>query len=267
MAAKSMIVLFDESGTPAISNDQGTDWFLGVGVAYDQSDEEAIFSKGNSTFGLTNSKPLKNCRITNSRVVDIANLLANLPVSICVSRLNTANATLRKVILEYERFGEKARQTFRQVRKRPIPQIIHSHVLDHCLFNLITGYFEAGRDDAAFAVFIDDWSIPKNDIEISLEHRATSLYGKISPLCEDFAEGRLVSIGPLDLLNRDSSRKRFVDVVASTVSRAYLTKNNQKYSRDAVDILLEQGKARCIDATQHSIRIMQRVMRLAAGKG
>ena len=42
MAAKNMVVLFDESGTPAISNDQRTDWFLGVGVAYEQSDEEGI---------------------------------------------------------------------------------------------------------------------------------------------------------------------------------------------------------------------------------
>lgn len=267
MAIKSMTVLFDESGTPAISNDQRTDWFLGVGVAYNQSDEEAIFSKVNSTFGLTNSKPLKNWSITNSRAVDIANLLAGLPVSICVSHLDTANATFRKIILEYERFVEKARQAFRQVRKRPIAQIIHSYVLDHCLFNLITGYFEAGRGDAAFAVFIDDWSIPKNDIEISLKQCATSLCKNISLFCEDFFEGRPVSIAPFELLNRDSGRKRFVDVVASTVSRAYLKKNNQKYSRDAVDILLEQGKACCIDATQHSIGNMQRVMRLAAGQG
>ena len=50
MGAKSMVVLFDESGTPAISNDQRTDWFLGVGVAYEQSDEEVIFSKCESDF-------------------------------------------------------------------------------------------------------------------------------------------------------------------------------------------------------------------------
>jgi hypothetical protein len=85
MVAKNMVVLFDESGIPAISNDQRTDWFLRVGVAYEQSDEETIFSKCEADFGLANSQPLKNDRITNSRAVNIAKLLADLPVSIYVS--------------------------------------------------------------------------------------------------------------------------------------------------------------------------------------
>ncbi len=179
MAAKNMVVLFDESGTPAISFDQRTDWFIGVGVTYEQSDEGVIFSKGKDDFGLANSKPLKNHRITNSRAVSIAKLLADLPVSIYVSSVNTANPTLRKIIVDYECFGEKARRKFRQARKRPIAQIFHSHILDHCLFNLITGYFNAVGDDAAFAVFIDDWSIPESDIDISLRHTVISLYEKI----------------------------------------------------------------------------------------
>jgi|LGOV01.1.fsa_nt_gb hypothetical protein len=267
MAAKNIVVLFDESGTPTISDDQRSDWFLGVGVAYEQSHEEVIFSKCEADFGLANSKPLKNDRITNSRVLSIAKLLADLPVSIYVSSVNTANPKLRKIIVDYECFGEKVRREFRHARKRPIPQIIHSLVLDHCLFNLITGYFEAGDDDAAFAIFIDDWSISENDIDISLVHRATSLYERIRPLCADFAEGRLISIASLERLNRDSSRKRFVDVVASTFSRAYLKANNQRYSREAADFLQECGKASYSDATQNSIDIMQAVMKRAPSKG
>ena len=267
MAAKNMVVLFDESGTPAIRFDQRTDWFLGVGVTYEQSDEDVIFSKGKAEFGLANSKPLKNHRITNSRAVSIAKLLADLPVSIYISSVNTANPTLREIIVDYECFGEKSRRKFRQARKRPIAQIIYSHIRDHCLFNLIKGYFNTGGDDATFAVFIDDWSIPESDIEISLRDTATSLYEKISRLCEEFAQGRLVSIAPLELLNRENSRKRFVDVVASTFSRAYLKKNNQKYSREAADILQQSGRAHCSDATQHSIKIMQEVMTRAPGKG
>jgi len=267
MAAKNLIVLFDESGTPVISFDQRTDWFIGVGVTYEQSDEDVIFYKGKADFGLANSKPLKNDRITNSRAVSIAKLLAHLPVSIYVSSVNTANPTLREIIVDYEFFGEKARRKFRQARKRPIAQIIHSHVRDHCLFNLITGYFNAGGDDAAFAVFIDDWSIPENDIDISLRHSAKSLYEKIARVCEEFAQGRLVSIAPFELLNRDSSRKRLVDLVASTFSRAYLKPNNQKYSREAADILQQSGRAHCSDATQHLIKIMQAVMTRASDKG
>ena len=59
MAAKNMVALFDESGTPAISFDQRTDWFIGVGVTYEQSDEDVIFAKAKADFGLANSKPLK----------------------------------------------------------------------------------------------------------------------------------------------------------------------------------------------------------------
>lgn len=267
MAAKNMVVLFDESGTPAISNDQRTDWFIGVGVAYEQSNEEIIFSKCKADFGLTNSKPLKNDRITNTRVVRIAKVLEDLPMSIYVTVVNTANPILRKIIVDYECFGEKIREKFRQIRKRPIPQIIHSHVLDHCLFNLITGYFEEGGSDAGFAVFIDNWSTPENDINISLGHRATSLYEKISSLCSRFTKGRLVSIAPLELLIEDSNRKRFVDVVASIFSRSYLKPNNQKYSRELIEMIQECGSAHFIDATQYSINIMQAVMRGTPGKG
>ena len=267
MPVQNMIVLFDESGTPAISNDQRTDWFIGVGVAYEQSDEKSIFTKCESDFGLANSKPLKNDRIGTSRVIRIANLLSGLPSSVYVSAVNTANPTLRNIIVKYESFGAKARRTFRQIRKRPIPQIIHSHVLDHCLFNLITGYFEENESDAAFTIFIDDWSIPENDIDISLDHRAKSLYEKISPLCANFTKGRLVSIAPLELLNQDSVRKRFVDGVASTFNRAYLNPNSNKYSIKAAEVLKKCKRAQCGDATEHSIKLMQRMMKGAPDRG
>jgi len=267
MLVKNMVVLFDESGTPVISDNQRTDWFIGVGVAYQQLDEKIIFTKCEADFGLSNSKPLKNDRVGTSRVIRRANLLAGLPLSVYVSALNTANLTLRKIIVKYESFGANTRQHFRQIRKRPIPQIIHSHVLDHCLFNLITGYFEEDGNDAAFVIFIDDWSIPKNDIDISLGHRAKSLYEKISPLCANFTKGRLVSIAPLELLHKDSVRKRFVDGVASTFNRAYLNPNSNKYSIEAVEVLNKCKRAQCVDATQHSINIMKRVMKRSPDRG
>jgi hypothetical protein len=267
MATKNMVVLFDESGTPAISSDPRTDWFIGVGVTYEQSNENAIFSKVSANFGLTKSRPLKNNSIQKSRTVSIAKLLADLPVSIYVSSVDTANPVFRKTVIDYESFSTMARQEFRQARKRPIPQIIHSRILDHCLFNLITGYFETDRDDAAFSIFIDEWSIPKSDIDIFLRYRATSLYEKISKFFKDFTKGRLHSIAPLELLNGDSNRKRFIDVVASVFSRTYLKTDNPKYSCEASDILLKCERAHCNDATQHSIDIMQALMRPAGYPG
>ncbi len=260
MAAKNMVMLFDESGTPTIKDNPRTDWFLGVGMAYEQSAEKMIFSRCKDACGLAKSRPLKNDRIENSRAVCIAKLLADLPVSIFVSRVNTVDPKYRKIIVDYEGFGNKIREEFRQIRERPIPQIIHSHVLDHCLFHLITGYFEQGGGDAAFSVFIDNWSISPNDINIYLKERATSLHRAISSLCANYAEGQPVSISHLELLNTDTPRKRFVDVVASVFSRAYLKRENQRYSCEAADILQECGKASCNDATQYLINFMQAIM-------
>ncbi len=262
MATKNMVVLFDESGTPIIKDDPRTDWFLGVGIAYEQSAEEMIFARCKDAFGLAKSKPLKNDGIGNSRAVCIAKILADLPVSIFISRVNTADPKYRETIVDYEDFGNKVRQEFRQIRGRPIAQIIHSNILSHCLFYLITGYFEQGGSDAAFALFIDNWSIPEKDIDISRSFRTESLYERISSLHRRFpAEGQLVSIKPLELLKEDSSRKRFVDVVASIFSRAYLKRDNQRYSCEVAGILQECGKASCSNATQYLIGLMQAVMK------
>ncbi len=267
MPVKKMIILFDESGTPSINNDERTDWFIGVGVAYQQSDEKSIFTKCDADFGLSNSKPLKNGRIGASRVKRMANLLTDLPLSVFVSAINTANPTLRNVIVKYELFGEKARRKFRKIRKRPIPQIIHSHVLNQCLFKLITEHFEKDRKDASFEIFIDDWSMPENDINILIKYRVQVLHQEISKLCDSFSMGHLISIAPLKLLSKDSDRKRFADGMASIFSRKYLNPNNNKYSNDGVEVLKKCPKVQFGDMTQHSIDNMKRVMSEATGRG
>ena len=181
MAVKKMVALFDESGTPAIKDDERTDWFLGVGVGYEKSAEKTIFAECESASGLAKKEPLKNYYITNSRAVCVATILADLPAWISVSRVNTANPTYRKVVVDYEVFGNKIRQS-RHFPRRRKAHIIHSHVLDHCLFHLITRPFEAGEGDAVFSVFMDNWSIPKKDIDIYLKKRTTSLRKSISSL-------------------------------------------------------------------------------------
>ena len=261
MAGKDVTVLFDESGTPQIGINDQTDWFLGVAVRYDQSPENVIFSRCKREFGLSNTTPLKNDRIKNSRAIRIAELLAGLPLSLFVSGVNIVDPEYREIIVEYERFGNKARANHRpESRERPIAQIIHSHVLDHCLFHSITEYFEAGGRDAAFSVFIDNWSIPIDDIDTYLRYRTKLLKQSISSLCAEYHIGHPNSIARLQLLVDDSSRKRFVDVVASVISRAFLKTDNPKYSREPMDILQKCGKAHYGDATKDSIHIMQGTM-------
>ena len=261
MAAGDVIVLFDESGTPEIGNNDRTDWFLGVVVRYDHSAENEIFFKCTKEFGLSNTKPAKNASIGCSRAIRIAKLLAGLPLSIFVSGVRIANPEYCKTIVDYARLGNIARKEHRQIRERPIAQIIHSHTLDHCLFHSITDFFEAGARDSQFYVHIDNWSIPQNDVEINLELRARLLNGHISTLCAKYHSGQPKSIARLQLLIEDSSRKRFVDVVTSVLSRNYLKTDDPKYSREPTDILERCGKAQFGDATGSSIRIMQEMMK------
>ena len=261
MAGKDVTLLFDESGTPQIGNNDQTDWFLGVTVRYDQSAENAIFSECKREFGLSNTTPLKSDRIKNSRAIRIAELLAGLPLSIFVSGVNIADPEYREIIGEYERFGNKARANYRPgSRERPIAQIMHSQVIDHCLFHSITDYFEAGGGDAEFSVYIDNWSIPQADVEIYLEERVESIHRSISPLCLEYHTGRLVSIGRIELLAKDTNRKRFVDVVASVVSRACFKADNPRYSGEPMDVLREAGMANFSDATGYSTKLMLMMM-------
>lgn len=261
MAAKDVTVLFDESGTPQIGNNDRTDWFLGVVVRYDQSAENEIFFKCTKEFGLSKTKPAKNDSIGCSRAIRIAKLLAGLPLSIFVSGVRIANPEYCKTIVDYARLGNIARKEHRQIRERPIAQIMHSQVIDHCLFHSITDYFEASGGDAEFSVYIDNWSIPQYDVEIYLELRARLLNEHISTLCAEYHSGQPKSIARLQLLIEDSSRKRFVDVVTSVLSRTYLKSDDPKYSREPAYILERCGKAQFGDATRDSIRIMHEMMK------
>lgn len=261
MAAKDVTVLFDESGTPEITNNSRTNWFLGVAVCYDQSAENEIFFKCTEEFGLSKTKPAKNDSIGCSRAIRIAKLLAGLPLSIFVSGVRITNPVYCKTIVDYARLGNIARKELRQIRERPIAQIMHSHTLDHCLFHSITDFFEAGAGDSEFSVYIDNWSIPKNDVDINLELRSRLLNVHISTLCAEYHRGEPKSIARLQLLIEDSSRKRFVDVVTSVLSKTYLKSDNPKYSREPTEILERCGKAQFGDATECSISIMKEVMK------
>ena len=140
-------------------------------------------------------------------------------------------------------------------------QIIHSQILDDCLFHTIVAYFESGGVDASFDVFIDNWDIPESDIEITLAGRTRSLHQKIRHLCENWTPGKPLNVSPLKLLDHDSARKRFIDVVASTVSRAFLNEGNPKRSPVILETLRKRGKLDCSDATKSMIEIMNKMMK------
>ncbi|MDE3000764.1 MAG: hypothetical protein OXU79_16950 [Gemmatimonadota bacterium] len=261
MSNNDLTVLFDESGTPQIVGKYRNEWFLGCGVRYEQSAETEIFARCYEAVGLSKNRPMKNHRISIDRVIRIARILTDLPLSTNVSGIDTIDPEFRKIVKNYRRFVKNVRATHRpEVRDRAIGQIIHSQVLDHCLFHSVSGYFEAGGHDAHVSVFIDNWSVPNDDAGVYLEERAGSLDRSITSLCSKSHMGRTLSIGRIELLKDDTNRKRFVDVVASIFSRAFLRSDNPRYTREAMDILVESGKANFSDATGYSMGLMQMMM-------
>ena len=261
MATKDVTVLFDESGTPLIFGKYRFDWFLGCGVRYEQSAETEIFARCNETVGLSKNKPLKNNRISIDRVIRVARVLMDLPLSINVSGIDTTDPEYRRIVKNYRHFAKKARATQRPVvHDRSTGPIIHAHVLDHCLFHSISGCFEARGRDTHVSVFIDNWSVPGNDVDVYFEERAGTLNLSISSLCSRHHLGRPLSIRRIEMLKDDTNRKRFVDVVTSVFSRAFLRTDNPRHTREAMDILVESGRANFSDAKGYSMGLMQQTM-------
>lgn len=80
MSSEKLIVLFDEYGTPTLRQDRESEFFIGVGACYKNSDELIIFDQIEGLIGLQNKKPLKNNRISIGRAIKIAEVLKQLPI-------------------------------------------------------------------------------------------------------------------------------------------------------------------------------------------
>ena len=233
-----VVILFDEQGTPTFREDRETNFFLGVSVMYDLSAEDFIFDQSRILFGLSNTGALRNRKISNSRAVEISQLLPELPIQIVISILDLSDIEFQRVVNLYRDFGDIMRERYRNVRGRPIAQILHPQVLDDCIFNSICDYSERNQINSSFLVFIDDWSIPVNDIEIYLEDRSRSFQEKINSLHSEFNYGFEINVAEILLLNQDSYRKRFIGVIASVVSRAFLNNDNVRYSEVPLNNIL-----------------------------
>ncbi len=233
-----VVILFDEQGTPTFREDRETNFLLGVSVMYDLSAEDFIFDQSRILFGLSNTGALRNRKISNSRAVEISQLLPELPIQIVISILDLSDIEFQRVVNLYRDFGDIMRERYRNVRGRPIAQILHPQILDDCIFNSICDYSERNQINSSFLVFIDDWSIPVNDIEIYLEDRSRSFQEKINSLHSEFNYGFEINVAEILLLNQDSYRKRFIGVIASVVSRAFLNNDNVRYSEVPLNNIL-----------------------------
>ena len=83
--------------------------------------------------------------------------------------MNLANKEFHQVLTLYEQLGNQLRKKHRQVGGRKIAQILHSEIFDECLLKSIINYMERRLTSSAFSVYMDNWSIPKDDLEIYLK--------------------------------------------------------------------------------------------------
>jgi hypothetical protein len=256
MPSDKIIVLFDEYGTPTLRQDRESRIFIGVGACYKNSDELMIFHQIEDLIGLQNKKPVKNNRLPPERAVKIAQELKQLPIFFVVVTIDLSNIDLIETVTEYQRISNQIRKKERNIKERPIAQIIHSKILSNCLFESITLCLENSQDLKTFEIFIDAWSIPAKDIPLYLNFRTESLSRHISDLFPN------VTVQHIQLLKDDTKRKRFIDSVTSVVSRKYYPTSNTKFTSTPFDILFanSSGRSICVDITEKEMAIMKNML-------
>lgn len=256
MSSEKIIVLFDEYGTPTLRQDRESKFFIGVGACYKNSDELIIFHQIEDLIGLQNKNPLKNNRIPAERAINIAKELKQLPIFLIVVTIDLSNIDLIETVTEYQHISNQIRKKERNIKERPIAQIIHSKILSNCLFESLTLCLEYSQTLKTFEIFIDAWSIPAKDIPLYLNFRTESLSRHISNLFPN------VTIQHIQLLEDDSKRKRFIDSVTSVVSRKYYPHSNAKFTSIPFDILFANSSGRSInvDITEKEMAIMKKML-------
>ena len=253
------IVLFDEQGTPTFP-DRETDSFLGIAVIYNLSDEENIFYQCNKIFGLSNTKPLRNNKISNSRIIHITNLIKQLPIQIVISSLDLSNSEFQKVVKSFEEFSNLMRDKHRDVRERPMAHILHSQILDDCMFKLISNFAIRNQMNNNFSLFIDNWSIPKSDVDIYLEQRSQSFESKINGLLQQINFPFQINVPSITLLNEDNLRKRFIGVIASVISRSFKKHDDERYSEYPLESLTDIESNIYCEITRETMEILIGIM-------
>jgi len=256
MSSEKIIVLFDEYGTPTLRNDRENKVFIGVATCYKNSDELNIFYEISELIGLQNNRPLKNNRITAERAIEIAKKIKQLPIFYVVVTIDLSNTDLIETVTEYQHISNQIRKKERNIKERPVAQIIHSKILSNCLFESITLCLENSQDLKTFEIFIDAWSIPAKDVPLYLNFRTESLSRHISDLFPN------VTVQHIQLLEEDTKRKRFIDSVTSVVCRKYYPASNARFTSIPFDILFTNNSIRSIsvDITEKEITIMGKML-------
>lgn len=253
-------ILFDEHGTPTFRSDRESQHFLGVSVSYSKFEEEHIFQQGEDLFGLNNSQPLKNRQLRISRINKIGNLLISLPVTWIIMKLDLSDNNLQRVVNLYEKYGNIMRKNFRGVRERPVAQILYQQIINHSLFKTIQTAIEQYQVDTTFNIFLDNWAFSPTDVRTSLGLGRQSMERRSNEVVQKFFDVT-ISVNDIVLLDTDSHRKRFIDVISSVTSRGFMLNTDPRYSND-IKMILNDPRNNIIieDITSDTVRFLTEFM-------
>jgi hypothetical protein len=259
---QDLILLFDECGTPSFRLKAERQYFLGVSVRYAQAEENGILEACNDAAGLSNKSPKKNDQLGVSTALHLARVLSGQPVAIYARYVDLRNSDLRKVIEDYGEAGNRVRMAIRAkheagVRPRKTAQILHCHMLYHCLFEPVLDLIQV-CEYPLFSVhpFIDAWSIPLCDKELYLNGRSESMQEQVNKLLEREKKQGFIAVKPVIPLENSSvppllKRKRLVDAVTSTISRSGIFAQETPSLSDPLPILISGlgEMMSCVDIT------------------
>lgn len=234
-SANHFIVLFDEFPTPTFGPDREADVFIGVTAAYRADDEAYIFSACTELMGLNNSRQLKNADLSVQRVTNIANLVATLPVQIGSAYLDQSNPVLQATFLRFENFGNRARRQYRKVRERKLAQLLHTEVMDRALCTAMFNFIVREKTHCHASLFIDNWSFPEADHAIEID--GAQRQELVNDCLKADSHVGTVEVDDLQILDRDSKKKRFIDCITSVMSRGCVEPESEKYVHGIQDLL------------------------------
>lgn len=174
---EQLIVLFDENGTPTFNTPDSKGVFLGVSALYKFEHEDKIFDDTDKLMGLSKSKPLKNDKISSLKALDIAQQIGKLDLTIVSKYISLKNNDLKEVTEIYMAFGNLSRIIYRGIKKeRKTAHILHTQILEYCLFDIISSYILAHEVDSyTFEIYLDDWSYPTTDKHIVLQYASKNV--------------------------------------------------------------------------------------------
>lgn len=205
---------------------------------------------------------MKNDKISNSRAIQISEQLSQINLLTNFFYLDLSDKKLWATVKLYEDFSNILREKHRGVKKRNVAQILYGEVQCHTLFSIISKYIEINQISTHFSIFIDNWEFPNCDINLALHMTSESLTVKNNEINQDFFPGVSVFCDSLRLLDKDSKRKRFIDVVASVISRNLLDKNSPKYLDSIINTIFSKNNYNILehDITKITIDTLTEIM-------